>query len=35
VEALVAMGKWPWQLYFVYCDQKNNLSAMLDEYQTH
>ncbi|AMK10336.1 hypothetical protein [Pseudodesulfovibrio indicus] len=35
VEALVAMGKWPWQLYFVYCDQKNNLSAMLDKYQTH
>lgn len=35
VEALVAMGKWPWQLYFVNCDQKNKLSDMLDEYQAH
>jgi len=32
---LVAIGKWPWQLYLVGCDQKNNLSDMLDAYQTH
>lgn len=32
---LVAIGRHPWQLYFVHCDQKNNLSEMLDEYQTH
>lgn len=34
VEALIAVGKRPWQLYFVNCDQKNNLTAILDESQT-
>jgi hypothetical protein len=29
---LVAMGRWPWQLHLVGCDQKNNLSGMLDIY---
>lgn len=32
---LIAVGRCPWQLYLVYCDQKNNLADMLDEYQTH
>lgn len=32
---LVAVGRWPWQLYLVGCDQKNNLKDMLDQYQTH
>lgn len=32
---LVVIGKRPWQLYLVGCDQKNNLSDMLDAYQTH
>lgn len=35
VEMLVAIGRWPWQLYLVCCDRKNNLSEILDAYQTH
>jgi hypothetical protein len=33
VELLVAIGNRPWQLYFVGCDRKNNLAALLDEFQ--